>query len=343
MSDNPFLGHEHRRPDVDVAEAARLLELAFGRRGRLTELGSHQDRNYRVETTAGERFVLKVARAGISRAELEAENAAMLHAAAAGLSFAVPIPQPALDGAMVTRVETTAGGAHDLRLVTFIDGEPMDRVGHLAPVVLRAHGAMAAEMARALEGFDHPALDRVLQWDIRHAGAVVEALAPYVAAPERRTLARTAAARAAAALRPLESDLRVRVIHADVTDLNTVTRRDRAGRPMPAGLIDFGDLSRTWLAADLAVTIAADVFHDLDRPLQAAREVARGFLALLPLTEAELAAIWPMVVARSAAVAVSGDQQAALEPDNAYVAATRDEEWAALRSSPGSRSRSRPR
>ena len=37
-----------------------------------------------------------------------------------------------------------------------------------------------------------------------------------------------------------------------------------------------------------------------------------------------------MVVARSAAVAVSGDQQAALEPDNVYVHQTRDEEWAAL-------------
>ena len=137
-------------------------------------------------------------------------------------------------------------------------------------------------------------------------------------------------ARAARALVALEPDLRVRVVHQDVTDVNTVVRRDGAGRPVPAGLIDFGDLSRTWLAAELAVTIAADTFHDLAHPLQLARDVARGFLPLLPLAPAELAAIWPMVVARAAAVAVSGDQQAALEPDNAYVNGTRDEEWAAL-------------
>ena len=330
MDANPFLGHEHRRPDVDATEAARLMEGAFGLRGRLMELGSHQDRNYRVQTPDGGRFVLKVARQGISRAELEAENAAVLWAAAAGVPFELPIPQRALDGSLVNRAVTSGGDAHDLRLVAWIDGEPMDRVSYLAPTVLRAHGEMAARIAMALEGFDHAALDRALQWDIRHAGSVVEALAQFSTTAGRRSMAETAVARAGDALAALEPALRVRAIHADVTDLNTVARRDRAGRPMPAGLIDFGDISRTWLAAELAVTIAADVFHDLARPLQVAREVARGFLPLLPLVEAELAAVWPMVVARSAAVAVSGDQQVALEPDNAYVGATRDEEWAAL-------------
>lgn len=327
---NPFLGHEHRRPDVDAAEAARLLLAAFGLTGTLRELGSHQDRNYLVGTDAGEQFVLKVARAGLGRAALEAENAAMLRAAAAGLPFEVPVPQPAVDGALIANVTTAAGDTHDLRLVTWIAGEPLDGVGYLAPVVLRAHGEMAARIALALDGFEHPALDRTLQWDVRHAGSVVEALAPFAGTPAHRALAESAMARAARVLAVLEPDLRIATVHQDVTDVNTVARRDRAGRPMPAGLIDFGDLSRTWLAAELAVTIAADAFHDMANPLQLAREVARGFLPLLPLCETELAALWPMVVARAAAVTVGGDQQAALEPDNAYVVACREAEWAAL-------------
>ncbi len=329
MASNPFLEHEHRRPDVDLEEAARLLRDHFGREGVRSELGSHQDRNYLVEADDG-RFVLKVARHGISRHELEAENAAMLHVAAARPGFEVPVPQAARDGGLIARGTTRAGVDHDLRLVTYIDGSPLDGEGYLAPAVLRAHGAMAASIARALEDFDHPALDRALQWDVRHAGSVVEALAPFASTPARRQLAEDAMAHAAAALDPLAPELRIRTVHQDVTDLNTVARRDRAGRPMPVGLIDFGDLSRTWLAAELAVTIAADLFHDLDHPLQVARDVAAGFLPLLPLEPAELAALWPMVVARSAAVAISGDQQAALEPDNAYVHSTRDEEWAAL-------------
>ena len=314
------------------AEAARLLDLAFGQRGRLTELGSHQDRNYLVETADGERFVLKVARRGTGRAELEAENAAILHAA--GGRAALRAADPAAGaGRGADRVRDDHGRRRTRPAPGRLDRRRADGPGRTPRAGRPARPRqMAARIALALRGLRSPGAgpgarsgtsgtpgrsSRRSCTDSRRRPSG----APW---PSRRRPARR---------RPssrLRTDLRVRVIHADVTDLNTVARRDRAGRPMPAGLIDFGDLSRTWLAADLAVTIAADVFHDLDRPLQAAREVARGFLARLPLTEAELAAIWPMVLARSAAVAVSGDQQAALEPDNAYVAATRDEEWAAL-------------
>jgi 4-aminobutyrate aminotransferase-like enzyme/Ser/Thr protein kinase RdoA (MazF antagonist) len=327
---NPFEGHEHRRPDVAVPEAAQLLRQTFGVEGELLELISHQDRNYRVTTPAGLRFVLKVAREGLGRPALEAENAAMLRVAAAGLPFEVPVPQPALDGALIAGVRTASGADHDLRLVTWIDGEVLAEDRYLPPSFLQGHGAMAARIALALRGFDHPALDRALQWDVRHAGAVVAALSSHASTPARRDRLEAAMARADAALTPLAPDLRIQALHQDVTDINTVVGRDRAGRPVPTGLIDFGDLSLTWLAAEPAVTMAADAFHALEAPLQAAREIARGFLALLPLTEPELAALWPMVVARSAAVAISGDQQAALDPDNGYVTSVRDEEWAAL-------------
>ena len=182
---NPFLGHEHRRPDVDAGEAARLLEAAFGRRGIVRELGSHQDRNFLVAGEGGARFVFKIARHGLSRAALEAENEAMLRLAAAGLPFEVPVPQPALDGSRVVAGTTSAGVVHDLRLVTFIEGRPLDEVGYLAPAVLRAHGGIAASVVRALEGFDHPALDRALQWDLRYASDVVEALAPFASTPPK--------------------------------------------------------------------------------------------------------------------------------------------------------------
>lgn len=326
---NPFLGHEHRRPAVEAPEAAALLREAFGLGGELTELYSHQDRNFRVTTPAGERFVFKVAREGLRTAELEAENAAMLRVAAAGLPFETPVPQAAPDGSRIVRVRAASGAEHDVRLVTWLHGAPVED-GHLPPSFLRAHGEMGARMALAMAGFDHPALDRVLQWDLRHAGAVVAALAPSAATPARRRLLEGSMARAEAALAPLAGDLRVQALHQDVTDVNTVAQRGADGRPVPTGLIDFGDLSRTWLPAELAVTMAADAFHALDAPLQAAREIARGFLALVALTEPELAALWPLVVARSAAVAISGDQQLALDPGNAYLASVREGEWTTL-------------
>ena len=326
---NPFLGLAHRRPEVDMDEAARLLLAGWGRTGVAHELGSHQDRNYLVEGDDG-RFVLKIARHGITRPELEAENAGLAHLAAAGLSFAVPMPVPALDGSLIVAATTSAGATHDLRLVTFIEGVPLDGEAYFSAAVLRAHGAMGAELALALAGFDHPGLDRAFQWDLKHAADICEALAPFASTPERRAQLDASIARAMTALEPLIPRLRVQVVHADITDQNTLGTRDAAGRLVPSGIIDFGDLSRTWLVSDLAVTIAADTMFDVAHPLRIATELTRGFTGALPLTDAELAALWPLVVARAASVAISGDHQASLEPDNAYVIESRQAEWAAL-------------
>ena len=207
---------------------------------------------------------------------------------------------------------------------------PLDGESYFSAAVLRAHGAMGAELALALAGFDHPGLDRAFQWDLKHAADICEALAPFASTPERRALLDASIARAMTALEPLIPRLRVQVVHADITDQNTLGTRDAAGRLVPSGIIDFGDLSRTWLVSDLAVTIAADTMFDVAHPLRIATELTRGSTGALPLTDAELAALWPLVVARAASVAISGDHQASLEPDNAYVIESRHAEWAAL-------------
>ena len=326
---NPFLGMEHRRPEVSLDEAARLLLEHWGRTGVAGELGSHQDRNVLVRDADGA-FVLKIARHGISRVELEAENAAMAWLAERGLSFAVPRPIAALDGSPIVSATTSDGATHDLRLVTFLDGAPLSGESFLGPAVLEAQGAMLAELVTALAGFDHPGLDRAFQWDLRYAADVCEAFRPSASTPARRAAMDAAVSAAMAALEPLIPLLRVQAIHADVTDQNTLGIRDASGRPMPVGIIDFGDLSRTWLVGELAVTIAADTMFDLERPLEVGRALTRGFARRLALTDAELAAVWPLVVARAASVAISGDHQQALEPDNEYVGESRDAEWAAL-------------
>ena len=116
----------------------------------------------------------------------------------------------------------------------------------------------------------------------------------------------------------LAPGLRLPVCHADVTDVNVVATLNAAGQPWPDALIDFGDLLRTWLAADVAV---AGVSADRPRPRRRARVIAnvlRGYHSVLPLTEDELAALWPLVVARAASNVASSEHQAQLEPDDEY-------------------------
>ena len=46
-----------------------------------------------------------------------------------------------------------------------------------------------------------------------------------------------------------------------------------------------------------------------------------------PLSDAELAALWPLVVLRAASLMVSGQHQASIDSDNDYATENLDREW----------------
>ena len=90
------------------------------------------------------------------------------------------------------------------------------------------------------------------------------------------------------------------------------------GAARPDGVIDFGDLSHSWAVSELAITVSSVLGHPGTDPSSILPGV-RAFHAIRPLTAAEAEALWPMLVLRTAVLIVSGAQQAALDPHNAYV------------------------
>jgi 4-aminobutyrate aminotransferase-like enzyme/Ser/Thr protein kinase RdoA (MazF antagonist) len=257
------------------------------------------------------------------------QNTAMVHAAAAGLPFQTPSPLPALDGSMIVAVDR-GGETYHVRLVSYIEGRPLTEAEHLSGGVRAALGGIATGIAAAFAEFDHVAADRVLQWDARHARAVVDGLLRHVRDPGRLAMVDRAMAVHDDALERLAGQLRRQVIHGDVTDYNVIGANDTSGRLMPHGLIDFGDMTRSYLVGEAAVLATAAISHDRDEALAALVDVAVAFNAALPLSEAELAALFPLVLGRAALSAVSTAQQAELEPDNAYAVGLIESDWGAL-------------
>jgi 4-aminobutyrate aminotransferase-like enzyme/Ser/Thr protein kinase RdoA (MazF antagonist) len=313
-----FRSLELPNPRLSQTDALAILREHWSLEGVLDEVGSTQDQNFRVRCPDGRRFVLKIANPNWRREELELQNAAMHHLAGRRPGFEVPIPIPAADGSEIVRVE-----GHDVRLVSWLEGTPLSEAGHLPDETWRGLGRLAAASARELEDLRHPELDRDLQWDTRHARALVDALADAVGAEELGELE--------AALAPLAGlatgGLRVQPIHCDVTDYNTVAH----GREAPHGLLDFGDTVRTWRACDPANAAVSAIAHDCEDPLGPALAVLAGFHAESPLDEAEIDAFWPLVAARAAVCAACSSHQARLAPDNEHVARAVLEDWAILR------------
>ncbi|HET8960656.1 phosphotransferase, partial [Nocardioides sp.] len=325
----PFWGETPPATQVSPDEAVALVRDIFGVDGAAEPLGSNQETNLRVRSTDGSSYVLKIANPAFGADVLDLQNKAMQHVHGAGTGLAVPVPVPALDGTELVRVPIR-GTDHHVRLLTFVAGEMFSDAGYIGDEVLGRFGALVARMSAALATFDHPAADRPLQYDSRHAARVVERLLGSVADARRRADASELSDRAWATLAPLAGDLRMQVVHADLADYNVVATRDGTGRLTPSGVIDFGDVVRSWLVADLATAISSLLAREGRSPLMDACAVVAGFHSITPLAEPEIAAVWPLVAARASVLATSVEDILAADPDNDYAREEQPYDWLIL-------------
>ncbi len=308
-------------PQISADQAAQLLEQHYGLTGALQSLGSQQDLNYRVDSERG-RFVLKICRGDYATIELQAQHAALNDLQA---HVRVPRVNRALTGEDVLSV-TVGGQTVHLRLLDYIDGQPLTHLPHLGRDVIAGFGELCGQVSRALEHFEHPGLDRTLQWDPRHAHALITHLLANLDNLPHRDAIERAANHAHTRLQPLADHLPWQAVHLDITDDNVVWQRDAQRRWQVQGVIDFGDLVHTWRIADLSVTCAA-LLHHADGDPFAILPAVQACHAVTPLLREELQALWPLIVARAAVLVLSSEQQQRLDPDNTYLLKNAEHEW----------------
>ncbi|MBF6035347.1 aminotransferase [Pseudomonas sp. P155] len=314
-------------PQVSAEQAQQWLAEHYGLSGRLQALGSQQDLNFRVDSPRG-RFVLKICRGDYALVELQAQHAGLKYLAE---HSAVTVPRviAANNGEDLLSLEVGGEAVH-VRLLDYIEGQPLTHLEYLGRDVVAGFGRLCGEMDLALAGFDHPGLERTLQWDARHASALISHLLPVIKDDQQRLLIADAAEQAERRLQPLQGKLPVQAIHMDITDDNAVWARDALRHWQLQGVIDFGDLVRTWRITDLSVTCAALLHHAGGDPFVILPAV-QAYHAVNPLQHEELQALWPLIVARAAVLVLSGEQQISIDPANTYSRDNLSHEWEIFR------------
>ncbi|HEX5475830.1 MAG TPA: aminotransferase class III-fold pyridoxal phosphate-dependent enzyme [Vicinamibacterales bacterium] len=305
-------------PRLTVAAAEAVVRELYGIEASASTLPSERDQNFFCANARGERFTLKIANATESRALLEAQNAAMAHAAPTGLC---PRPLPSRAGRDIESIPNDAGASLFVRVLTWIPGVPLGRVPRRSPALLDDLGRRVGDLDRALAGFDHPAAHRDFHWDLASGAAAIRQRAALVGTAEVRALVlrvaedadRHAAAQAA---------LRRSVVHNDLNDYNVLVNDDGEldGRHQRVtGILDFGDMVYDATVADLAVAIAYAILGSRD-PLGAAAAVVQGYHRAFPLEDAEVGELWRLVRLRLAmSVAIAADQMRQ-RPGDPYLA-----------------------
>lgn len=314
-------------PAVNAEAAREIARTRFGLEVDAHPMGSQQDANFLLGDPAEPVGVLKVTNAAWGEADVAAQEDAARHLAGRLPDLRLPLSRTGVSGGTVETVELQDGRPALARVGAHLGGGTLHGSDHLDARTVAALGALAGRVSTALADFDHPALGHVLQWDLQHADRVVELLAEHVADPARRRqlLDRTRAEWAT--LSAVADSLPRQAIHGDLTDDNVILAPSSAGSDRRLdGVIDLGDLTRSWAVAELAVTVSSLLHHD-GADVRSVLPAVVAFDAERPLSDDEIRALWPLVVLRGAVLVVSGHHQVAVDDSNAYASGALDREW----------------
>jgi Ser/Thr protein kinase RdoA (MazF antagonist) len=304
-------------PSFTQAEALALAKRDFGIAGAVSALPSERDQNFLIVGEGGGKFVLKIANAQDTPELLDFQNRAMRHVEDSMPGCRVQRVVSSLRGGDVVGVrQSGTGREHCVRLLTWIDGEVLAKSASRGPALFESIGAGLGKIDAALCSFTHPAMHRVLQWDLRRAGMAREH-ARLLPTPKRVHVERLFAQWEAIDW----STLRHSVIHGDANDYNVIV-----GAGSMVGLLDFGDIVYSATVCELAIALAYIMLGEPE-PLNVAAQVTRAYQRHYPLNKSERAALYPLVLSRLAISVCYSAHNRARNPTDPYQVVSEAAAW----------------
>ena len=308
-------------PAFTPEQAAGIGRGTFGiEASGARSLGSERDQAFLLTGRSGSgTAVLKVSNPAEDPAVLDMEALAALHALRCdpGLAIALPRRRPmTADARRGRRTGDLAdfrvrwnhrGIGHWVRAYDVLPGRARLDPVTLPDQALTAWGETTARLGLALRGFIHQRAIRRLPWDVQHA-ASVRPMTTSITSRAARAAVAAVLDRYDAAVAPRWGLLRAQVIHTDLTADNVLADDDG----LITGIVDFGDMTHTALAADLAAVLdSLAAGRDQAEMFRVARLVIDGYQRLLPLEPIELELLGELWAARAAVTVAIGSWRAA--------------------------------
>lgn len=302
--------------------AAFVLEQ-YGLHATVKPLDGYEDLNYLLIADEGQRFVLKCTTAIDALDFIESQNRVLNHLAAQGMQGLIPELIPTATGAQTIHWQNEDQSFY-IRLFTFVEGTFLSD--------LPVNNEQLLDFGRFLGRMDQLSKDlkegaiiaRIHEWDHQHFLMNKEHL-NVIEDVEQRRVIHYFLQQFEDRILPYRYRLRKGLIHNDPNDRNVLTDGQKI-----TGIIDFGDMSYTWLICELAITIAytAQLTED---PLECAWHLIKGYHEELPLDEQELHLLFYLIPTRLCTTLIGAAKAKKLNPDNAYISIHEQSAWKLLK------------
>ena len=281
-------------PRLSKAEIARVVETEYGFDGQLKSLLSERDQNFRLTTSDGHRYVVKIAAAAEDRESVDFQIRALQHVELRGCQTAAPRIVRALGGGSSTTI-MDGQTEHIVRLVSYLPGRLLADVAS-TPALMRSIGRSLAYLDIALSDFEHDGEQKPLLWHMQRAPELIP-LTNHIADRSLRQSVLACFDDFQSIVEPQFAGLRQQLIHADAHPDNILVGEDDP--ESVAGIIDFCDMLRAPLVVEPGIAAAYLRCDDADALAYVASFVA-GYDRVSPLEDIEFDLLYDLVRTRLA-------------------------------------------
>lgn len=287
-------GQDERLMPLDEVRA--LLRQHYGiDTAELTPLGGETDQNMRAVAADGTPWFVRVSAA--SAKDVAWQTDLLEHVRSTAADLPVPRIKRSVGGELWHEIHgSSSDEPRTLRVMSWLPGRILAEVERHPDELLERIGTTAGRLCAALTSMPPPTDHVTHDWDMREARRVVSAARDAIANADNRAHVEIAMSwydEIAGGL----ADLPHGVVHHDLNDANLLVDLDASGHLAVSGVVDVGDALHSARVTELAIAVAYTMVKK-DDPLSAAAAVVKGFHAVLPLTEPELEAIYPLALAR---------------------------------------------
>lgn len=309
---------------ITTETALTLLKRFWNIEGSARELPSYADRNFHIISKQGS-FVLKIANPNWSRADLDIENAALLHLEKTCVELALPKVILTGDAQHIIPLQLGDHYLCHLRLLSYVEGEVYANLAQKPGVkqdFLQASlGSALAQLHRGLEEFTHPAMDRYVDWSISNLPDLSDEIS-NITPPQLQNIVAHHTDYFHQHQAQWWQTLKLSVIHNDANDFNLIVCADNANAPAKVkAIIDFGDMCRHFRVLDLAIAMTYALQHTSDDEdlLMCAMTILRAYQATSALSREELHALFHLIMARLCQSILMASKASRQSPNNDYI------------------------
>ncbi|UZE49086.1 phosphotransferase [Rhodopseudomonas sp. P2A-2r] len=294
---------------LPLQQVEELVARAYGIRGVVARLSSERDETFKLTSTDGPDYILKIANPFEDPAALSFQDGALRHLETVGSRVPVPRLIATKDGERSYVYLVPGGQTRIVRLLSYLAGDQLSRLPP-SPIRNRNLGSVLARFGKDLENFDGRPPSEKLLWDISHtldlAGLIIHV------GKDRQGLVMDVLAEFERTVPQASSQLRHQIIHNDFNLHNILV--DPASPLEIAGVIDFGDMVFAPRINDLAVALAYHVGEEDWQVLMGA--MLAGYCAENRLEDSEIAILPVLIKARLAIAIIIPEYRAASRPGN---------------------------